>query len=96
MAQLPLTLMGAGPHPTWPRRHWWEKKSTVKLKDENGETHEFQNFVARVGAAPKPAEANTEATVRLTLTRSCLPLLPGKVCQLTSCYCWKIPAHQVD
>lgn len=72
MAQLPPTLMGAGPHPIRPRRHWWEKKSTVKLKDENEEMHEFQNFVAQVGAVPKPAEANTEATVRLTLSDSLL------------------------
>lgn len=34
--------------------------------------HEFQNFVAQVGAVPKPAEANTEATVRLTLSDSLL------------------------
>lgn len=63
--------MGAGPHPTRPRRHLWEKTSTVKLKDENEETHEFQNFVAQVGSTPKPAEANTKSTVRLTLTRLC-------------------------
>lgn len=35
-----------------------EKKSTAKLKDENGETHGFQNSVAQVGPEPEPAEAN--------------------------------------
>lgn len=65
MAALPLTLMGAGPHPTRPqRRLWGEKMSTAKLKDENEETHGFQNSVARVGPEPEPAEASTESTVR--------------------------------
>lgn len=66
MAAVPLTLMGAGPRPTRPRRHLWEEKSTVKLKDENEETHEFQNFVAQAGSAPKPAKANAKSMVRLT------------------------------
>lgn len=65
MAALPLTLMGAGPHPTRPRRHLWgEKMSTAKLKDENEETQGFQNSVAQVGPEPEAAEANTESTVR--------------------------------
>lgn len=65
MAALPLTLMGAGPHPTRPRRLLWgEKNSTAKLKDENEETHGFQNSVAQVGPEPEPAEVNTESTVR--------------------------------
>lgn len=88
MAALPLTLMGAGPRPTRPRRHLWEKTSTVKLKDENEETHEFQNFVAQVGSAPKPAEANTKSTVRLTLLDSVTSafLFCGKFCLFVSYY----------
>jgi len=46
------------------------KTSTLILKDENEETHEFQNFVAPVGSAPKPAEASTKSMVRLTVTQS--------------------------
>lgn len=86
MAALPLTLMGAGPHPTRPQRHLWEKMSTVKLKDENEETHEFQNFVAQVGSVPKPAEANTKSTVRLTLFDSLMSvfLFCGEFCQFVS------------